>query len=163
MTPRRLSLGIASTALTILLIVVLVRVGQIDLRVTFQQLRSVTLASLAELVLLTGLHVYLSSQKWRCVDAAFAGPLIRPLPGPCRLPSPALVWHWGRFSLSNSACRSPALWGHTFKEVRSGGGPEELSLSRRSTCLSLYSWPSHPASHACTAGVGLCGLYARLP
>jgi uncharacterized membrane protein YbhN (UPF0104 family) len=74
MTPRRLSLGIASAALTILLIIVLVKVGKIDLRVTFQQLRSVTLVSLAELVLLTGLHVYLSSQKWRCVDAALRRP-----------------------------------------------------------------------------------------
>jgi uncharacterized membrane protein YbhN (UPF0104 family) len=74
MTLRRWSLGIASAALTILLIVLLVKVGKIDLRVTFQQLRSVTLASLAQLVLLTGLHVYLSSQKWRCVDAALRRP-----------------------------------------------------------------------------------------
>jgi uncharacterized membrane protein YbhN (UPF0104 family) len=74
MTLRRLSLGIASAALTILLIVLLVKVGKIDLRVTFQQLRSVTLVSLAQLVLLTGLHVYLSSQKWRCVDAALRRP-----------------------------------------------------------------------------------------
>jgi uncharacterized membrane protein YbhN (UPF0104 family) len=74
MTLRRLSLGLASAALTILLIVLLVKVGKIDLRVTFQQLRSVTLVSLAQLVLLTGLHVYLSSQKWRCVDAALRRP-----------------------------------------------------------------------------------------
>ena len=47
-------------------------VGKIDLRVTLQQLRRVTMVSLAELVLLTGLHVYLSSKKWRCVDAAVA-------------------------------------------------------------------------------------------
>jgi uncharacterized membrane protein YbhN (UPF0104 family) len=74
MTLRRLSMGIASAALTILLIIVLVKIGKIDLRVTLQQLRSVTLVSLAELVLLTGLHVYLSSQKWRCVDAALRRP-----------------------------------------------------------------------------------------
>jgi uncharacterized membrane protein YbhN (UPF0104 family) len=74
MTLRRLSLGLASAALTILLIVLLVKVGKIDLRVTFQQLRSVTLVSLAQLVLLTGLHVYLSSQKWRCVDTALRRP-----------------------------------------------------------------------------------------
>jgi hypothetical protein len=74
MTPRRLSLWIASAALTILLIIVLVKVGKIDLRVTLQQLRRVTMLSLAELVLLTGLHVYLSSKKWRCVDAALRRP-----------------------------------------------------------------------------------------
>jgi uncharacterized membrane protein YbhN (UPF0104 family) len=74
MNPRRLSLGIASAALTILLIILLVKIGKIDFRLTLQQLRSVTLVSLAELVLLTGLHVYLSSQKWRCVDAALRRP-----------------------------------------------------------------------------------------
>lgn len=74
MTLRRVSLGIASAVMTILLIVLLVKVGKIDLRVTFQQLRSITLVSLAQLVLLTGLHVYLSSRKWRCVDAALRRP-----------------------------------------------------------------------------------------
>ena len=70
MTLRRPLLWAASAALTILLIVVLVKISKLDLRVTAQQLRSVGWISFAKLVLLTTVHVYLSSQKWRCVDAS---------------------------------------------------------------------------------------------
>lgn len=69
MTKQRSFLLIASFALSIGLIAVLVKVGDIDLRVTLQQLRSVSWIGFTKLVLLTGLHVYLSNQKWRSVDA----------------------------------------------------------------------------------------------
>ena len=70
MTIRRPLLWAASAALTILLIVVLIKVSKLDLRVTAQQLKSVGWVSFSKLVLLTTVHVYLSSQKWRCVDAS---------------------------------------------------------------------------------------------
>ena len=71
MTLRRSLWVIGSAALTILLIAVLIRLGKIDLRVTFQQLRSVSWISFTKLVLLTGLLVYLSTKKWRSIDAAW--------------------------------------------------------------------------------------------
>jgi uncharacterized membrane protein YbhN (UPF0104 family) len=74
MTLRRWLLGVASVSLTIFLIGLLIKVGKIDFRTTLQQLRSVSLISFGSLVLLTGLHIYLSSQKWRFVDAALRGP-----------------------------------------------------------------------------------------
>jgi uncharacterized membrane protein YbhN (UPF0104 family) len=70
MTLRRLSMLIASAALAVLLIVLLVKLGKLDLRVTVQQLRSVSWVSISKLTLLTALHVYLASLKWRRVDAA---------------------------------------------------------------------------------------------
>ena len=71
MTLRRSLLGVASAALTIALIVVLIKVGKIDLRFTFKQLRSVSLISFTKLLLLNGLLVYLSTEKWRSIDAAW--------------------------------------------------------------------------------------------
>jgi uncharacterized membrane protein YbhN (UPF0104 family) len=73
-TLRRSLLGVASAALAVLLIFLLIKVGKIDFRVTLQQLRSVSWISFLKITLLTGLHVYLSSQKWRCVDAALRRP-----------------------------------------------------------------------------------------
>jgi hypothetical protein len=68
---QRSFLLIASVALAILLIALLIKVGKIDLRVTLQQLRSVSLISFAKLVLLNVLLVYFSSEKWRSIDAAW--------------------------------------------------------------------------------------------
>ncbi len=70
MTVRRWLLWAGSAALTVVLIVVLVRISKLDVRATLQQLRSVSWVAFTRLVLLTALHVFLSSQKWRCVDAS---------------------------------------------------------------------------------------------
>ncbi len=70
MTLRRSFLWAGSAALTVLLILVLIKISKLDFRVTLQQLRSVSWVAFTKLVLLTGLHVFLSSQKWRCVDAS---------------------------------------------------------------------------------------------
>jgi uncharacterized membrane protein YbhN (UPF0104 family) len=70
MTLRRSALWAGSGVMTVLLIVVLIKVSKLDLRVTVQQLRSVSWLSFSKLVLLTAVHVFLSTQKWRCVDAA---------------------------------------------------------------------------------------------
>jgi uncharacterized membrane protein YbhN (UPF0104 family) len=69
MTARRWLWWTGSLALTTVLIIVLVRVSKLDFGVTVRQLRSVRWFSFAQLCLLTALHVYLSSQKWRRVDA----------------------------------------------------------------------------------------------
>jgi uncharacterized membrane protein YbhN (UPF0104 family) len=69
MTLRRSFLWTASAALSVFLIVLFIKVSKLDLRLTVQQLRSVSPVSFTALVLLTALHVYLSSLKWRCVDA----------------------------------------------------------------------------------------------
>jgi len=70
-TLRRLFLAIASVALAIVLVALLIKIGKIDLRVTLQQLRSVSLFSFAKLVSLNVLLVYFSSEKWRSIDAAW--------------------------------------------------------------------------------------------
>jgi uncharacterized membrane protein YbhN (UPF0104 family) len=70
MNLRRSFLWAASAALTVFFIVLLIKVSKLDLHVTLQQLRSVSWFSFTKLVLLTGLHVYLSSLKWRRVDAS---------------------------------------------------------------------------------------------
>jgi uncharacterized membrane protein YbhN (UPF0104 family) len=69
MNVRRSFLWTASAALTVFLVFLLIKISKLDLRVTVQQLKSVSWVSFSELVLLTGLHVYLSSLKWRRVDA----------------------------------------------------------------------------------------------
>ena len=71
MNLRRSLLGIVSIALTVFLIVLLIRISKIDLRVTVQQLRSVSWLSFTKLLLLNGLLVYLSTEKWRSIDAAW--------------------------------------------------------------------------------------------
>ena len=86
MTLRRSLFWAGSAALTVLLIVLLIKISKLDLRLTVQQLRSVSWVSFAKLVLLTAVHVYLSSQKWRCVDATLRVPPILPRQGLCRLP-----------------------------------------------------------------------------
>jgi hypothetical protein len=70
-TVRRALLAVASAGLGILLIALLIKVGRLDLRVTAQQLRSVSLIAFGKLVALNVLLVYLSSEKWRSIDAAW--------------------------------------------------------------------------------------------
>ena len=69
MKARRIAVWGLSVALTVAVVGVLVKVSKLDFRVTLEQLRSVSWASFILLVLLTAAHVYLSSVKWRCVDA----------------------------------------------------------------------------------------------
>ncbi len=70
MTFRRMFLLLASIALGFVLIVLLIKVGKIDLRLTLLQLESVTPLAFVKLVLLNGLLIYLSTEKWRSIDAA---------------------------------------------------------------------------------------------
>ena len=68
-TLRRVFLLLASIALGVVLIYLLIRVGKIDLRLTLLQLESVRRVAFVKLVLLNGLVVYLSTAKWRSIDA----------------------------------------------------------------------------------------------
>jgi uncharacterized membrane protein YbhN (UPF0104 family) len=74
MNLRRSWMWLGSAALTVLLVYVLIKVSKLDFRVTLQQLERVSWLAFTRLVFLTAVHVYLSSLKWRCVDA----PLRRP-------------------------------------------------------------------------------------
>lgn len=74
MKMRRSLLTVASVALAIALIAVLINVGKIDLRLTLQQLKNVSLISFTKLVVLNALLVYLSTEKWRTIDAAWRSP-----------------------------------------------------------------------------------------
>jgi hypothetical protein len=71
MNLRRPFLWAASAALTVFLIVLLIKIGKLDLHVTVQQLRSVSWISFTRLILLNGLLVYLSTSKWRSIDDAW--------------------------------------------------------------------------------------------
>jgi uncharacterized membrane protein YbhN (UPF0104 family) len=73
MNSRRWFWWTLSGVLTVCFIVLLVKVSKLDLRVTVQQLKSVSWVSFSELVLLTGVHVYLSNLKWRLVDGNLRG------------------------------------------------------------------------------------------
>jgi hypothetical protein len=62
---------VLSVALAVALIVLLVKAGKVDLRVTLQQLESVRLLSFAKIALLNALMIYVSTEKWRIIDAAW--------------------------------------------------------------------------------------------
>jgi uncharacterized membrane protein YbhN (UPF0104 family) len=70
MTLRRALLALASVALGVILMALLIRIGKIDLRLTGHQLESVRPIVFIKLVLLNGLLIYLSTEKWRMVDTA---------------------------------------------------------------------------------------------
>jgi len=74
MTIRRVFLLLASIALAIILVALLIRVGKIDLRLTLVQLESVSPVAFMKLVLLNGLLVYLSTAKWRSIDDVLRRP-----------------------------------------------------------------------------------------
>jgi len=71
MTMRRSFLMVASVALAIVLIVLLIKIGKVDLRLTLQQLKGVSLIAFAKILLLNALLIYLSTEKWRSIDAAW--------------------------------------------------------------------------------------------
>jgi uncharacterized membrane protein YbhN (UPF0104 family) len=74
MTLRRVFLLLASVALGVILVVLLIRIGKIDLRLTLQQLKTVSPIAFLKLVLLNGILVYLSTAKWRSIDAFLRRP-----------------------------------------------------------------------------------------
>jgi len=74
MTMRRFFLTVASVALAIVLIVMLIKFGKVDLRLTLQQLRSVSLIAFSKILFLNALLIYLSTEKWRSIDAAWRRP-----------------------------------------------------------------------------------------
>ena len=74
MTMRRFFLTVASVALAIVLIVMLIKFGKVDLRLTLQQLRSVSLMAFSKILFLNALLIYLSTEKWRSIDAAWRRP-----------------------------------------------------------------------------------------
>lgn len=70
MTLRRVILTLASIGLSAVLIVLLIRVGKIDLRSTWRQVQGASRIAFIKLVLLNVLLIFLSTVKWRSVDAA---------------------------------------------------------------------------------------------
>jgi uncharacterized membrane protein YbhN (UPF0104 family) len=71
---RRVLLVLASVGLGAVLIVLLARLGHIDLRLTLHQLQRVRPLDFLRLVLLNVLMIYISTEKWRSVDAVLRRP-----------------------------------------------------------------------------------------
>ena len=67
---QRALIAFGSITIGVLLIAFLIRVGKIDLRLTLYQLHHASHSAFVKLVLLNGFLVYISSEKWRSVDAA---------------------------------------------------------------------------------------------
>ncbi len=67
---RRVILGIVSVALAAFLIILIIRIGNIDLHSTWHEIEGARPSALVGLVLLNVLLIYLSTEKWRSVDAA---------------------------------------------------------------------------------------------
>jgi len=67
---RRALLGLGSIALAALLILLLIHFGRINWRLTLYQLQHASRGAFVKLLLLNCVLVYLSSEKWRSVDAA---------------------------------------------------------------------------------------------
>jgi uncharacterized protein (TIRG00374 family) len=73
MTRRRAFLLVASFALSAVLIAVLIKVGQIDLRATLRQLHNARWVPITKLLLLNTLLVFISTAKWRSIDSTLRG------------------------------------------------------------------------------------------
>ena len=164
MTLRRSLLWAASAALTILLIVLLIKISKLDLRVTVQQLRSVSWISFAKLVLLTTVHVYLSSQKWRCVDASLRRASDS---APSRTMSFALTSTGVALGqvlpvqLSMSAARTLGTYFHGRALKRGTGGTLFEQVVR---CADRWlSGDRIRGSRVSMEAQGRCGRYARFP
>lgn len=71
---RRVFLLLLSVALGVVLVALLIKIGEIDVRLTLRQLQSVSPTAFVKLVLLNALLVCLSTAKWRSVDAALRRP-----------------------------------------------------------------------------------------
>lgn len=66
----RILLAVVSVALAAVLIVLIIRIGDIDLHATWHDIARANRLALVGLVLLNILLIYLSTEKWRSVDAA---------------------------------------------------------------------------------------------
>ncbi|HEV2248009.1 MAG TPA: lysylphosphatidylglycerol synthase transmembrane domain-containing protein [Terriglobia bacterium] len=67
---RRILLGVVSAAVSVALIILIIRIGNIDLHATWQDIARAKPSALVKLVLLNILLIWLSTEKWRSVDAA---------------------------------------------------------------------------------------------
>ena len=67
---RRIALFLVSVVLAIGLTLLLIRLGKVNLRLTWHQLERVSAVDFIKLVLLNCLLVYLSTEKWRSIDVA---------------------------------------------------------------------------------------------
>lgn len=74
MSVRRVLLFLLSVAFAAVLIFLLIRIGKVDLRLTLDQLERVSAINFIKLGLLNALLVYLSTEKWRSIDAALRRP-----------------------------------------------------------------------------------------
>jgi uncharacterized membrane protein YbhN (UPF0104 family) len=74
MTLKRILLALASLALGAVLVAFLIRVGKIDLRQTWHMVQSVSCMAFAKLALLNVLLIFISTEKWRGVDASLRSP-----------------------------------------------------------------------------------------
>lgn len=74
MTLRRVYLSFGSVVLGVVLVGLLVKFGKINLRQLLLQVESVSPVAFLELVLLNAILVYLSTEKWRSIDAALRHP-----------------------------------------------------------------------------------------
>jgi len=71
---RRLLFAIVSAVLGAALVVFLVRLGKVDIHATLRQIRQSNRSILVELVLLNGILVWISTVKWRAIDALLRRP-----------------------------------------------------------------------------------------
>ena len=69
MSFRRLAMTFVSIALGVGFIILLTRIGKIDIRMTLHQLGRVSRIDFIKLILLNSLLIYLSTAKWRSIDA----------------------------------------------------------------------------------------------
>ena len=67
---RRALLGVVSVAVSVVLIILIIRIGNIDLHSTWENIAKAKPSALVNLVLLNVLLILLSTEKWRSVDAA---------------------------------------------------------------------------------------------
>jgi uncharacterized membrane protein YbhN (UPF0104 family) len=66
--------AVISCAMGALFLLLAVKAGKVDTGITLRELRDVAPTPLIALVLLTAVHISLSNQKWRCVDAVLRAP-----------------------------------------------------------------------------------------
>ena len=70
MTIRRVALAFSSFVLGVVLVIVLIRLGSVDVHSTVEQLRNIPGIAFVKVALLEVLLIVLSTEKWRSVDAA---------------------------------------------------------------------------------------------
>jgi uncharacterized protein (TIRG00374 family) len=78
---RSILLAVGSLSAGVLLITCLMALAKIDVREVVQKLNHMDGISFAAFTLLMALHIFLSTQKWRIIDAVVRHPDDAPLPG----------------------------------------------------------------------------------